>query len=98
MPGFPICLIILDIWQDFDYTSGIKYVRVLNMLRYSYDNIIVIVTNVVILEFFSAPFVHPGILQLTISYFFKHELKHRSNETFNKLFFLNAMTSSFQNI
>ena len=70
MPGFPICLIILDIWQDFDYTSGIKYVRVLNMLRYSYDNIIVIVTNVVILEFFSAPFVHPGILQLTILYFF----------------------------
>ena len=63
------------------------------MLRYSYNNIIVIVTNVVILEFFSALFVHPGILQLTILYFFKHELEYRSNETFNKLFFLTELTS-----
>ena len=63
------------------------------MLRYSYNNIIFIVTNVVILEFFSAEFVHPGILQLTILYFFKHELEYRSNETFNKLFFLTAMTA-----
>ena len=36
------------------------YARVLNMLQYSYNNIIV--TNVVILEFLSALFVHPGAL------------------------------------
>ena len=29
-----ICLIILDIWQGFEYASGIKYAKVLNMLRY----------------------------------------------------------------
>ena len=32
-PGY-----ILDIWQSFKYASGIKYVRVLNMLRYSYNS------------------------------------------------------------
>ena len=35
---------------------------VLIMPRYSYNNIIIIVTNVIILEFFSARFVHPGAL------------------------------------
>ena len=33
VPGLSICLIILDIWQDFEYVSGIKYVKVLNMLQ-----------------------------------------------------------------
>ena len=32
-------------------------VRVLNMSRYSYNNIIIIVTNVVMLELFSARFI-----------------------------------------
>ena len=36
-----------------------EYVRALNIFsQYSYNNII-IVTNVIILEFLSAPFVHP---------------------------------------
>ena len=53
MPGFSICLIILEIWQGFEYVSGITYYGILNMLQYSYNNII-IVTNIVILEFVSA--------------------------------------------
>ena len=39
------------------------------MLQYSYGNII-IVANIIILEFLSARFVHPGALQLTILSFF----------------------------
>ena len=39
------------------------------MARYSYNNIIINVTNVIILEFSSARFVHPGAPQLmTLSY------------------------------
>ena len=34
------------------------------MPRYSYKNIIIIITNVTILEFLSARFVHPGALLL----------------------------------
>ena len=60
-----MCLIILDSWQGFEYASTIKYSRVLNMLRYIYNNIIT-VTNVIILEFLSARFVHPGSPQLII--------------------------------
>ena len=37
----------------FKYVSSITYARFLNMLGYSYNNII-IVTNVIILEFLSA--------------------------------------------
>ena len=70
MSGFLICLIILEIWQGFEYVSGIKFASVLNMSRNSYNNIIIIVTNVNILEFLSAWFVHPGAPQLTILYFF----------------------------
>ena len=40
------------------------------MLRYSYNNIIVIVTNVATLEFLSARFVHLSALELTILSFF----------------------------
>ena len=36
---FWIYLIILDIWQCFEYAWGIQYVRVLNMPQYSYNNI-----------------------------------------------------------
>ena len=39
-----------------------------NVPRYSCNNIIIIVTNV-ILEFLSARFVHPGARQLTILFF-----------------------------
>ena len=52
------------------------YARVLDMLRYSYNNIIIIVTNVIILEFVSTRFVHPGALLP----FFKHELEHQNKE------------------
>ena len=45
MSWFSIFLIILDIWQNFEYALGITYVRVLIMLRYSFNNIIIIVTN-----------------------------------------------------
>ena len=70
MPMFSVCFIILDIWQNFDYAPGIKYARVLSMLRYSYNNVIIIVTNVIMLEFFSARFVRLGPSQLTILSFF----------------------------
>ena len=36
------------------------------MSRYSYNNIIIIITNVIILEFLSARFVHSGASQLMI--------------------------------
>ena len=39
------------------------------MLPYSYNTIIV-VSNIIILEFLSAQFVHPGALQLIILSFF----------------------------
>ena len=38
------------------------YAMVLNMRQYSYNNIIIIVTNVIILEFLAASFVHSGAL------------------------------------
>ena len=40
------------------------------MLWYSYNNIIIIVDNVILLELLSAPFVHAGAPQLTILWFF----------------------------
>ena len=70
MPGFSICLIILDMWQCFEYASGIKYARILNMLQYNYNSISIIVTNIVILEVLSARFVHPGSPQPTTLFFF----------------------------
>ena len=47
---------------------------------YSYNN--VVVTNVIILEFLSARFVHPGVRQLTsfCLFFFLHKLEHKNNE------------------
>ena len=61
MPGLSVCLIILDIWEGFECASGIRYAGV---LKYSYNNIIIILTDV--LEFLSTQFVHPSALQLTI--------------------------------
>ena len=53
-------LIILNIWPGSEYASDMKYAIVLNMLQYSsYGNIIIVVTNVIILEL-SARFAHPG--------------------------------------
>ena len=49
--GISICLITLNIWQGFEYASG------MNMLRYSYNNIIIIAA-VITLEFLSAQFLH----------------------------------------
>ena len=39
------------------------------MLWRSYNNIIIIVTNAIMLGFLSVQFVHPGMLQLNISYY-----------------------------
>ena len=39
---------------------------VLIMLQHNHNNIIIIVTNIIMLEFLSAHFVHPGALQPTI--------------------------------
>ena len=52
MAELSICL-ILDIWQGFEYASCVKYDRALNMMQYSHNNIIIIVT-VIVLEFLSA--------------------------------------------
>ena len=48
------------------------------MLRYSCNNII-IVTNVIMLEFLSARHVHPRAL--LPFYLFKQELEHKNNES-----------------
>ena len=55
---------ILDIWQGFEYASGIKYAKVLNLWWYDYNNITIIVTNVIILDFLSAWSVHSSAQQL----------------------------------
>ena len=54
---------------------------VLIMLQYNHNNIIIIVTNIIMLEFLSAHFVHPGALQLTIFSFFSMSLEHKTNES-----------------
>ena len=41
MPGFSICFIILGIWQWFEYTSDIKYAKLLNMPWCTYNNFII---------------------------------------------------------
>ena len=50
----------------------------MNMLWYSYNNII-IVSNVIMLEFLSARFVHPSVQLVTIFIFFKNELERKNN-------------------
>ena len=49
---------ILDIWKGLEYDSDIKCARVLNMPRYSCNNI---VTKATILDFLSARFVIQAI-------------------------------------
>ena len=58
-----MCQQIFD--RVLNIASDIKYTSVLNILGYSYNNIINI-ANVIILEFLFARFVHPSYLQLTI--------------------------------
>ena len=65
MPWYSVCLIILDTWKGFEYGSDIKYAKV--MSRYNYNSIITIVTNVIMLVFLSARFVHPSAPQLSIN-------------------------------
>ena len=48
------------------------------MPRYSYNNIVIIVTTVIILEFLSARFVHPGAL--LPFYLFLTRVKHENNK------------------
>ena len=55
---------ILNSWQGFEYISSIKCAWVLNMLQHSHNNII-IVTNAIILEFWSSRLVHPGAHNVT---------------------------------
>ena len=50
MQGFPICLIILYIWQGFEYASSNIYSKVMNMQWCYYNNIIITVTSAIILE------------------------------------------------
>ena len=52
MSGFSICLIILYIWQGFDYTSGVKYARILYMPLYSYNDILFDYNDVKVFEVF----------------------------------------------
>ena len=59
MPSSPLWSIILDILQGFEYASGIYYAEVLNMLQYSFNNNF-IVTNIIIFELLSLPFVQPS--------------------------------------
>ena len=47
---------------------------------YNNINIIIIVTNVNILEFLSARFIHPSFCYHFI--FFLHELEHKNNESY----------------
>ena len=48
MVGFSVCLIILYIWQGFEYASAIKYARILNIPQYSYNNIITVIVMLIL--------------------------------------------------
>ena len=74
MPQCPsICLSMSEYcWMSLNMPENAwincsDYARVFNMPRHSYNNIIIIVTNVIILESLSAQFVHPGTL---LSFYF----------------------------
>ena len=63
---------------EYAWKNCSDYARVLNMLQYSYNNIIIIVTNV-ILELLPARFAHSGVL--LPFYLFQHKLEHKNNES-----------------
>ena len=52
--------ILLNV-HEHDRTNWFDYASVLNMLRYNYSNSTIVV-KVIILQFLSAGFVHPGTL------------------------------------
>ena len=52
-----------------------KNAEVLNMLRYIYNNIIIVI-HINILELLSVGFAHPSAPQLAILAFFQHALEH----------------------
>ena len=61
-----------NFWENVLWRTSVKdcfykYARVLNMPLYSYNNIISIVTNNIILEFLSAQFIHPDSTIFLIS-------------------------------
>ena len=60
MPEYDWILMSLNM-SEHSWLNCSDYARVLNMPRYSY-NIIITVTNVIILELLSTRFVHPGSL------------------------------------
>ena len=60
IPEYDWILMSLNM-SEHSWLNCSDYARVLNMPRYSYNNIIT-VTNVIILEFLSTRFVHPGSL------------------------------------
>ena len=66
MPYCPsICLKMAEYcWNVPEYAcrNCSDYARIHSMLQYSYNNIIIIVTNVIILEFLSTWFENPGTL------------------------------------
>ena len=66
MPGISICLISLDIWKNFEHVS---------------NNMIIIVTNIIVLDFLFAWFVYSVAPQLTNLFFFKHELGRKNKES-----------------
>ena len=92
MPTFSICLIILDIWQGFKYASWIKYARVLNMWQYSYNSIITIANNVIVLQFLSTRFLHPSAPQRTILSLFLTTMTSELSK------YLNEQLSVFLNV
>ena len=51
------------------------------MPQYNYNNIVILVTNVIMLEFLSAHFIHPVALHLTIFSFCGMSLEHKTNES-----------------
>ena len=62
------------------------------MPRYSYNSIIIIVTNIIMLELSSARFLHLVAL-LPFNHFFNISQNIRMLKIFNKLFSLTTMTS-----
>ena len=71
------CWISLNISENA-WMNCSDYVRVLNMLWYSYNKIIIIVT-VIILEFLCAGFLYPGTL--LPFYLALNELEHKNSES-----------------
>ena len=55
------------------------FARILSIPQYSYNNIITIVTNVVMLEFLSARFIHPGAANIS-SFFFNKSCNIRKTK------------------